>query len=254
LTFSKWEGLGNDFVVLDAREGLPPHPSQLALAVCDRHYGIGADGLALITLAAGPGDFGMEIYNGDGSHAQMCGNALRCLAACATRAGWGAPPGSWMQIATASGIRRARVLRQDPWWVEIDMGQPGPVEERALDPHRAFFTSMGNPHCVIPVEVFGDWQQQGATLEKAHQANVEFVKIGQPDRLEVKVWERGAGPTLACGTGACAAVVALATAGLAARAATVCLPGGDLEVDWQDTVYMRGPAREVFRGEWRPDR
>lgn len=264
MTFSKWEGLGNDFVVLDAREGLPPEPGQLAQQLCDRHFGVGADGLAFLTKGNGSA-FGMEIYNADGSHAMMCGNALRCLAALASRDGF-APPTDWMVIQTASGEKRARITRKSPWEVEVDMGLPvalngrGVTDEAQLElagvSHRAFLTSMGNPHLVIPVEDFEGWERHGALLEKGPLApvdgiNVEFVKI-DPDRLTVKVWERGAGPTLACGTGACATVVALADHGLAPRACLVSLPGGDLHIDWQETVFMRGPAREVFRGEWNP--
>ncbi len=263
LTFSKWEGLGNDFVVLDARAaGLPPEPARLAQELCDRHFGVGADGLAFLTKGHGSA-FGMEIYNADGSHAMMCGNALRCLAALASRDGF-APLTDWMVIHTASGDKRARITSQTPWEVEVDMGLPvalngrGVTDEAQLEldglPQRAFLTSMGNPHLVIPVEDFEGWERHGALLEKGPLApsdgiNVEFVKVDGA-QLTVKVWERGAGPTLACGTGACAAVVALADHGLAPRTCKVSLPGGDLHIDWQETVFMRGPAREVFRGEW----
>lgn len=263
MNFSKWEGLGNDFVVLDARAGLPPEPADLARLLCDRHFGVGADGLALVTASENGAAFGMEIYNADGSHAMMCGNALRCLAALAQREGF-APPVDWMTIHTASGDKRARITSKAPWEVEVDMGPPvalngrGSTDEASIEldgvPHRAFLTSMGNPHLVIPVESFEGWERHGALLERGPLAppdgiNVEFVKA-DGDRLTVKVWERGAGPTLACGTGACAAVVALADHGLAPRACTVNLPGGDLHIDWQETVFMRGPAREVFRGHW----
>lgn len=273
--FSKWEGLGNDFIVLDARQERPQDPGELATVICDRHFGAGADGFVML-VEGDDADLGMEIFNSDGSGASMCGNALRCLAAMAHREGLVHAESGRISFSTGSGRRVTRLLGVSPWWVEVEMGQPHgwgaeaaekkpcfettvSVDGREL---KAYLVSMGNPHCVIPVERIDAerWQDWGRKLECADFAgpgrtNVEFVVVEDSGNLTVKVWERGAGPTLACGTGACAALVAMAHIGRCHRTATVNLPGGALEVEWtrRGEVLMRGPARELFRGEWRPD-
>lgn len=275
IPFSKWEGLGNDFVIIDARETSPSDPSDLAQTMCDRHFGAGADGLVLLRHGV-DADLGMEIYNSDGSPATMCGNAIRCLAALAHRDGLVSHASGEITFSTPAGIRSTRLLGVSPWWVEVDMGRPSawgsgsraqtPVHETRVEVDgtdtTAFLVSMGNPHCVVPIENLFDrpWKVWGQRLERGlpdapEGTNVEFVEVQDPVRLEVRVWERGAGPTLACGTGACASVVAMAWNGRCNRTAQVNLPGGCLEVEWtrSGNVLMRGPARQLYRGEWRPD-
>ncbi|MGE0491744.1 MAG: diaminopimelate epimerase [Vulcanimicrobiota bacterium] len=273
LSFSKWEGLGNDFIVLDARDDRPEEPGELAETICDRHFGAGADGLILLTRGQ-DADLGMEIYNSDGSPASMCGNAIRCLAAMAHRHGLVTAKSGEIVFSTPSGLRSTRLLGASPWWVEVDMGRPSawgegagelsPVNEIELElgDQRvpAFLVSMGNPHCVVLAPNLGEsWLSWGKHLEKTMNGdegtNVEFVEVYDTDNLGVKVWERGAGATLACGTGACAALVAMASIGKCHRAAQVSLPGGALQVEWtrEGRVLMRGPARELYRGEWSPD-
>lgn len=273
LSFSKWEGLGNDFIVLDARDHRPEEPGELAETICDRHFGAGADGLILLTRGQ-DADLGMEIYNSDGSPASMCGNAIRCLAAMAHRHGLVTAKSGEIVFSTPSGLRSTRLLGASPWWVEVDMGRPSawgegagelsPVNEVEIElgdqKVPAFLVSMGNPHCVVLAPNLGEsWLAWGKHLEKTMNGdegtNVEFVEVYDTDNLGVKVWERGAGATLACGTGACAALVAMASIGKCHRAAQVSLPGGALQVEWtrEGRVLMRGPARELYRGEWSPD-
>lgn len=261
LPFWKWEGLGNDFVLTLAPEGPPSSAEALAREVCDRHRGVGADGLVfVIPRAEGPG---MEIYNADGSLAQMCGNAIRCVAALGRREGLFT--GDRAEISTRSGSRAVRILASpDPWVVEVDMGEPQVLEgpgflmlDELVRPCATL--SLGNPHRVVFVEDLEAVQveRHGPVLERRHPQglNVEFVEVLAADHLAVRVWERGVGITLACGTGACAALVASAMAGLTGRKARVDLPGGTLQVDWQEDGRVRliGPARQIFRGEWRPD-
>lgn len=246
-----------------AREELPADARALARELCDRHRGIGADGV--VFLVASPGGPAMEIYNSDGSVAAMCGNGIRCLAALARREGL--LEGDRALVATRSGDREVRLLGgPDPWMVEVDMGPPLQMEgpEAVLvggEPRPCTTISMGNPHRVVFVEGLEavDLLVQGPLLERDHAypggLNVEFVQVLSRGRLAVKVWERGAGATLACGTGACAALVAAGLAGLCDRSAQVDLPGGALRIEWghDGRVRMTGPARELFRGTWKPD-
>ena len=227
----------------------------LAREVCDRHRGIGADGLAYLTSP-----LGMVIYNSDGSPARMCGNALRCLAAESVLLG-SLDLGALASFETPSGPRQVRVVSRDPWQVEVNMGAPRAFKPSdASDGEQVFWVDMGNPHQVILLpdgaSAPTDWQARGAFLE--HQVpggvNVEFVEVRSPGLLRVHVWERGAGPTLACGTGACACVAAAQWAGRGEASMTVELPGGALEVTLEDgSLWMRGPARQLFEGIWRPD-
>ncbi|MGI5843469.1 MAG: diaminopimelate epimerase [Candidatus Xenobium sp.] len=258
LVFWKWDGLGNDFVLILTPEGPPPEAEALARELCDRHRGIGADGLVFVTPTAG--GVGMEIYNADGSLAQMCGNAIRCVAALGHRESLF--QGDRTEVSTRSGPREVRILAApDPWVLQVDMGEPRVLEEAGSlklgEEFRPCATlSMGNPHRVVFVEDLDsvNIEQHGPLLERSHPQglNVEFVRVLGPDHLAVRVWERGVGLTLACGTGACAALVAASMAGLTGRKAQVDLPGGALEVEWQedDRVRLVGPARQVFRGEY----
>ncbi|MEW6282228.1 MAG: diaminopimelate epimerase, partial [Candidatus Eremiobacterota bacterium] len=239
LAFSKWEGLGNDFIVLDARQGRPPDPCGLALELCRPHLGIGADGLVLLTSNGRA--LGMEIYNADGSSAVTCGNALRCLAAHAVREGLSAGE---VTFSTPAGPRQARVLSREPWWVEVDMGEPVPLGDPGLKvevdgPRDACGISLGNPHLVVFVDQPVDLMRWGPHLQRhgpLGEVNVEFTRVLAPDHLSVQVYERGAGATLACGSGACAALAAAARTGRSLPIARVDLPGGTLEIALEGTV------------------
>jgi len=282
VAFAKMHGLGNDFVMLDA----PPDESalpDLARAMCDRHFGIGGDGL-IACLPSEKADVRMRMFNPDGSEAEMCGNGIRCLAGyLRDRFPGGAA------VETLAGVLRARFEGTEvdgEGLVSIDMGAPrldraqipmsgGPEghvlrEPLQVDGHdyEISCVSMGNPHCVLFLDSLGSTPLHGQSLAEApleaigrrigsHPAfpqgtNVELVSVEGRDRLGVRVWERGAGATLACGTGACAAMVAAFLTGRVGRRADVRLPGGTLRVEWdgEGPVVMTGPYQWVFRGEW----
>ncbi|CAN0386569.1 unnamed protein product, partial [Phaeothamnion confervicola] len=247
--------LGNDFIVV---QGQPPDGescAQWARQLCHRQRGIGGDGLVFLTP-----ELEMVIYNSDGSLAQMCGNALRCLGAAAVQSGL-LQIGQEVEFKTASGPRALTVTSENPWMVEVDMGEPrlGAVVTYAYAGHDITLqlASMGNPHAVaisptLPSEL---WEAAGKEMQTAPFAesdgiNVEFVTPG--DVLKTFVYERGAGPTLACGTGACAVLAVASAQGVCGPQGRVELPGGILEIDWRDKAHikMRGPAREVYRGTW----
>ncbi|MDD3926217.1 MAG: diaminopimelate epimerase [bacterium] len=277
MEFTKMHGAGNDFIVVDAlkdnnTERLLALPD-VVMRLCDRHFGIGADGLILI-LPSEIGDLKMRILNPDGSEAEMCGNGIRCFAKYAFEHGLVGK--SSLRVETLAGVICPELRLQEGRVVSVsvDMGKPrltraeipmtGPGEDRAVafdlsaqgSTFKATAVSMGNPHCVI----FTD-DPEGIQLESIGPAienhpffprktNVEFVQVLAPDRLKMLVWERGAGRTMACGTGACAALVAAVLNGLAERTARVLLPGGELEINWRsdDRLIMTGPAEEVFTG------
>ena len=282
LQFSKYQGLGNDFLILEGRQGqLPqsitePDPAWIR-QVCDRRFGIGGDGVILAMPAQGQGDLRMRIFNADGSEAEMCGNGIRCLARFLADSD-GDSPGKRWSIETPAGLIRPEL--QSDGQLLVDMGAPflesssiptalplvnglarGVIElaEQSLD---VAAVGMGNPHVVVPVDdlssiPFDAW---GAALE-VHplfpaKTNVHFLQVHGRDRLEIRVWERGAGPTLACGTGACATLVAAVLLGLADDLAEVMLPGGPLQIAWpgrSGSVLMTGPAVAVFDGVFSPD-
>ena len=273
MRFTKMQGLGNDFVVVKA-EKLPEEPETVARAVCDRHFGVGADGLVFI-LPSTVADLEMRIFNPDGSEAEMCGNAIRCVARLAYETGL--VKKEVLRVQTGAGILVPRLCLAGGRVVavEVDMGEP--VLERSLIPmagppgrvidepllvagkeFRVTAVSFGNPHCVIFVPDVNqvNLQEIGPQIEHhpvfPRRTNVEFVQVISREELRVRVWERGAGVTLACGTGACAAAVAGVLNGLSARRVRVTLPGGELSISWADDnhVYMTGPAVPVFTGEW----
>lgn len=271
MNFTKMHGLGNDFIVVEAESFDRASEFQnVARAWCDRHFGIGADGI----LVTGPGqaqDIFMRIFNGDGSEAEMCGNGIRCVALYARQRGL--ITRDEFSVQTLAGPRWIQIISSSPPKVRVDMGQPIlnpadiPVQgatgnnQLAISLEGQCFNvtavSMGNPHAVILVENIDHvpldiW---GPRLEKAPHfpagTNVEFVQIRSKTEIKVRVWERGAGITLACGTGACAALVACHLLGKTEREAQVYLPGGDLWIEWNNInnhVYMTGTATEVFRG------
>lgn len=269
MEFIKYHGLGNDFVFVEdfAEETVQNGPS-LAPAVCDRNFGVGADGLVYITQPAGI--YTMRIFNSDGSEAEMCGNAIRCLA----KHLWdgGLVNGMSVDVGTLEGTKH--IVRHGVDYT-VDMGEPQWTAQKIpirVSSSEAIETpvslgdlefvvtavSMGNPHAVILVEdldeiPFGDW---GPLLESHEvfpaKSNIEFVQVLDAATIRVKVWERGVGPTLACGTGACASVAATARLGLTGRSVNVELPGGTLFIQWKDDnhLWMTGPAQRVFRGRW----
>jgi diaminopimelate epimerase len=276
--FSKMHGLGNDFIMVDDRERKIPDETLPALSrkVNDRHFGIGGDGLILVRPSK-TADFQMRIINSDGSEAEMCGNGIRCFARFIVERGMtGANP---VRVDTLAGVMVLDVQREngEVTGVRVDMGEPrterpdvpmqgsGPALNVPLCVEGREFevtgVSMGNPHAVTFVDSLEDFpfEHFGPLIERHEmfpaKTNVHFVEQTGPDDLAVKVWERGAGPTLACGTGACAICVAANLTGRAGRAVTVHLPGGPLQIEWAEDnhLFMTGPAAFVFDGETAPE-
>jgi diaminopimelate epimerase len=271
LPFVKLHGTANDFIYADARAGLPGDPAHLARRLCDRRRGVGADGLILL-LESAEADCRMAIYNADGSRAEMCGNGIRGLAKFVHDRGLLRK--NPLRVETDAGVKtiHAEVEAGRVRRVQVDMGRPvwagrlipvaadGEVIERPLEvggrSWRITCLSMGNPHCVVFVDDVARLPLADLGPRFEHhpffpsRVNTEFVRVAARDRLEMRVWERGAGETMACGTGACAAAVAAARTGRTGRRAVVALPGGELEIEWQadDRVLMTGDAVEVFEG------
>ncbi|MCX7701073.1 MAG: diaminopimelate epimerase [Gemmataceae bacterium] len=279
MRFTKMHGLGNDYIYLDCVRGpMPRDPAALARAMSDRHFGVGGDGLVLICPSA-KADAQMRMFNADGSEAEMCGNGLRCVAKFVHDHGIAVKPK--LTIETGRGvlsvdleIHQGKVER-----VTVDMGEPilqgsdipttlpgNPPKDAPLTINGSTWAwtcvSMGNPHAVTFVDQLTDEMVHGVGPKvERHTAfprrtNVEFVQVLSPDEVRMRVWERGSGETLACGTGACASVVAGCLTGRLNRRSTVHLLGGDLVIEWNEKdnhVYMTGPAVEVFTGEWPGD-
>ena len=264
LRFLRMHGLGNDFVVIDSRgRGAVTTPA-LAKALGDRHRGVGFDQLAEIRDAEGA-DFALDFWNSDGSRAGACGNATRCVSDL-VMAGLGREA---VRLVTARGELQAR--RLDSGLVAVNMGPPVldwaaiPLA-REVDvlhlplPGDPVAVGMGNPHCVVFVAdaEAEDVTGRGALLEHdplfPERTNVEFVNVLGPDHLRMRVWERGAGITLACGSGACAVAVAAHLRGLTGRAVEIDVDGGRLSIDWrEDGVWMTGPVAHVFDGWLSPE-
>jgi len=276
MKFTKMHGLGNDFIVVAGERELPSNASQLAIETCNRFFGIGADGLVYI-LPSERADFRMRIMNSDGTEAEQCGNAIRCVAKYVYDRGL--TDQQKITIETLGAGVQSLQLEVDQATntvsrVRVDMGAPileGKLVPTTIDaacvvnePIEAFgqtfhFTavSMGNPHCVIYVDdaVNFDLETWGPKLEVhpffPRKINVEFATVRSKKHVDMRVWERGAGPTLACGTGACATLVSSVLNGLTDRTAIISLKGGDLHIDWNERdnhVYMTGPAAMVFDG------
>lgn len=277
MRFTKMHGAGNDYVYVNCFEPVElGDVPELARQISDRNFGVGGDGLVLICPSE-RGDARMRMYNADGSEAEMCGNAVRCVAKFVYD--HGIAKKEELQIETGRGVLtlqcstsnglvdRVRVNMDQPILTsaEIPTTLPGdpPVNaplqigDRTLE---VTCVSMGNPHAVTFVdEVSDDWVLSIGPQVEVHEAfprkiNAEFIEVLSPTETRMRVWERGSGETLACGTGACAAVVAGVLAGVNERRVTVHLRGGDLEIEWAESgeVYMTGPATEVFSGEWNP--
>ncbi|WP_333646749.1 diaminopimelate epimerase [Candidatus Binatus sp.] len=281
LEFTKMHGCGNDYIYIVALRARPADPSALSVKLSDRHFGVGGDGLILLAPSS-KADIRMEMYNADGSRGAMCGNGIRCLARLAFERGLvRANP---MVVETDAGLKTVelRLERRRVVGATVDMGEPilegryipvdavGRIIDYPLDvagQHELITAvSMGNPHCVVFVADDGifklkdrDFAELGRKFEHhpffPRRVNTEFILALSPHRLRMRVWERGSGETWACGTGACAALVAAVLTNHSERTATVELRGGELEIEWRadgadaNHVFMTGNAVKVFRGE-----
>lgn len=273
--FEKWNGLGNDFVIVNGAEETIEDYSAAAIEVCDRHFGIGADGLVvLLPCQQDDADFEMRIFNSDGSEAEMCGNVMRCIAKyiadnrlsdkkelhILTKAGIIIPALAQMP----DGSTQVRVNMGKPRLVPSEIPVISETEETIIsrpitagdDTFSMTPVSMGNPHCVIFVDDIAKiaLSEVGPKLEThewfPRKINVEFAQVLDRNRIRMRVWERGAGITLACGTGACATIVASVLNDRTDRRADIILDGGTLQLEWSEdgNVYMTGPAVKVFKG------
>jgi diaminopimelate epimerase len=276
MRFVKMHGIGNDYVYVDCFRDIVKEPEKLAAQISDRHFGVGADGLILI-MPSDKADARMRMFNADGSEAQMCGNGIRCLAKYVYDSG--ISRNTELTVDTLAGVLHLQLFSSNGRVekVRVNMGMPRlcrqeipmlgegdrVLGEQLTAESREFTVtcvSMGNPHCVIYVDDVAKFPvtHYGPLLERHAQfpqrTNVEWVEWLNRQEIRQRTWERGSGETLACGTGACAAVVASVLNGKTDRTVTVHLLGGDLEIEWAEDnhVYMSGPAVEVFRGDW-PD-
>lgn len=283
VNFSKLESAGNDFVLIEDDSGLSDY-NGFAIQACNRHFGIGADGVLVINRVSSE-SVGMRVFNADGSEAEACGNGLRCLVKYALDNKFVDGAGQPVTVHTIAGRRTARVIEKTPdgTRIETSMGKPGfapadiPVDLPAeiftekldiklLSPVsiqlggvelELHFASMGNPHAVFftrepvtrfPLDKIGPLVEHHNMFPK--KTNFEVARVVSPDEIEVRVWERGVGETLACGSGACATGVVAHLLGFTGKSATIHLPGGMLTVKWVPTseVYLQGTARTVFTG------
>jgi diaminopimelate epimerase len=277
MDFVKMHGLGNDFVIVEANSWDDADQLQkYAQFICDRHFGIGADGL-IITGPDAEMDIFMRIFNSDGSEPEMCGNGIRCVARYAYDKGW--VKNNNISVRTLAGARYPQVEASGgkAVTVRVDMGQPilersqipmlgdGSTVKVLLPTEQGEFeitaVSMGNPHCIIfvddiskiPVSSWGSMIETNSMFPA--KTNVEFIQVLARDEIIMRVWERGAGITMACGTGACATLVAAVLNNFSDRKATIHLLGGDLLIEWNEAnnhVYMTGPAEYAFYGKIEP--
>lgn len=274
MKFTKMQGLGNDYVYVNCLEEKVENPGEISKRISDRHFGIGSDGLILIKPSE-KADFCMDMYNADGSQGEMCGNGIRCVAKYVYDKGL--TDKKQVSIETLAGIKYLDLTIENDKvsMVRVDMGTPELTAEnipvisetkQAIDAplsvngaeYRMTCVSMGNPHCVIFMdEVAGlDLEKIGPGFENhknfPNRINTEFVKVIDEHTLEMRVWERGSGETLACGTGACATAVAAILNGYCKDEVTIHLLGGDLKIYWDkktNHVFMTGTAKSVFDGE-----
>jgi diaminopimelate epimerase len=276
IEFTKYHGLGNDFILVDNRASSSPilTPEQ-AVKLCDRHFGIGADGVIFALPGENGADYTMRIFNSDGSEPEMCGNGIRCLARfIADLEGDGTTKDTY-RIHTLAGVITPQLMADGQ--VKVDMGLPrllageipttlGTADSKVINQPlevagktwEVTCVSMGNPHCITFVSDVAaiDLENIGTKFEHhpafPQRTNTEFIEVVRRDYLKMRVWERGAGITLACGTGACASLVAGVLTGKCDRIATVELPGGCLQIEWSEIdqrIYMTGPATKVFTGQ-----
>jgi diaminopimelate epimerase len=277
LKFTKMHGIGNDYVYVSTfDQPAPADPSKVAIAISDRHFGVGSDGLILIEPSA-RADARMRMFNADGSESEMCGNGIRCVAKYIYDHGIAARPR--VKVETGRGILTLDIEAEDgkARRVKVDMGPPilqgsdipttlpgnPPIEVPiVVDGHSLKVTavSMGNPHAVVFVDDVASFPVEtvGPALERhpafPRRVNAHFVEVVSPSEVNMRTWERGSGITLACGTGACAVCVAGVLTGKSGRTILAHLPGGDLTLEWptdDGSVFMTGPATEVFTGDWR---
>ena len=277
IEFSKYQGLGNDFILIDNRHTNKPIVSpEQAIAMCDRHFGIGGDGVIFVLPGTANTDYAMRIYNSDGSEPEMCGNGIRCFAKFIADLEGNTEINKSYKIDTLAGLIVPKLESNGE--VTVDMGEPeltaAKIPTTLEDDDRQAVAlplevngrtwlvttvSMGNPHCITFVENVEELalEQIGPLFEHhpvfPQRTNTEFIEVVKSNYVKMRVWERGAGITLACGTGACATVVAGVLNHKCDRNCTVELPGGCLQIDWSpedNRVYMTGPATEVFRGQY----
>ena len=274
MKFAKMQGIGNDYIYVDCFHETVDHPSELAVKLSDRHFGIGSDGIILIEPSE-TADCKMDMYNADGSQGKMCGNGIRCVGKYVYERGIAQK--EILKVETLSGTKTLHLEVRDGRVsaVEVNMGRPIrksseiPVvfsKDQVLgEPlviggreYRITCVSMGNPHCVVFVEdVDAIHLEEIGPLFENHpmfpdRINTEFVQIFGKDELKMRVWERGSGETLVCGTGACAAACAAVWNQFAGRCIKIHLKGGDLSIRWDgktDEIFMKGPAEFVFDGE-----
>ena len=276
MKFTKMQGLGNDYVYVNCLKEKIADPPELARRISDRHFGVGSDGLIMIN-PSDKADFEMEMYNADGSRAEMCGNGIRCVGKYVYD--YGLTDKTQISVETLAGIKHLDLTVENGkvTLVKVDMGQPvfepdripvkaegsmvvdEPLEVDGKE-YRMTCISMGNPHAVIfvdqdvrelPLEEIGPSFENHERFPK--RINTEFVRVIDRHTAQMRVWERGSGETLACGTGTCAAAAACVLNGLTEDEVTVHLLGGDLYIKWdreKNTIYMTGPAEIVFEGEW----
>lgn len=275
MEFTKMQGLGNDFVIINDLEENISDYSALAKKVCHRNFGIGADGL-MVVLPSQKADFRMRIINSDGSEPEMCGNGIRCFAKFVYDQGL--TKKNKLEIETLAGIIKPELIIENNQvtLIKVDMGEPvlqseliptAVKDQKMIKAHplqvqdKEFLVtcvSMGNPHCLIfAAEPDLLAEKYGPDLEKhpffPRKTNVEFIEVLNKREVKMRVWERGAGITLACGTGACATTVACVLNDKTERSITVHLLGGDLQIEWSEAdnhLYMTGPAVTVFTGTW----
>ncbi len=257
--FTKMQGAGNDYVYIDCRKNIPENPGCLAQRVSDRHFGIGSDGLVLILPPLNSENHArMQMFNSDGSEAEMCGNAIRCVARF-VRERWNLTVQP-LKIETKTGVKIIETKNgENGFLASVDMGEPILEGEATLNGREFIKVSMGNPHAVTFVDSVADAPvlTEGPILEVDKEfpkkSNIEFAEFIDAKRIKMRVWERGTGETLACGTGACAAAVAAMLKKNAERILTVELLGGSLTIEWNretNHVIMIGPAEFVFEGEF----
>lgn len=274
MKFTKMQGLGNDFILVNClNEQLTGEYEAIARKLCDRHYGIGADGLILI-LPSETADIRMRIFNSDGSEPEMCGNGIRCFARFVYEGDIVIKP--TMRVETLAGVIIPEIILEGDRVVSVrvNMGEPrlerniipmtGPAGRVVNEPlvvgdrtYNVTCISMGNPHCItfvsdveeVAITTIGPKMENHQVFPR--RTNVEFIQVLNRNEVNMRVWERGAGETLACGTGACATGVACILNNLTDRTVTVHLTGGDLLIEWAENnhVYMTGPAEYVFQGE-----
>jgi len=274
--FTKMQGCGNDYIYINGFDEIVEDPTELAIKMSNRNFGVGSDGLVLILPSINSGDFRMRMFNSDGSESEMCGNAIRCVGKYVYDKGL--IQKKIINIETLAGMKILNLTTQDGKVksVKVDMGEPileaslipvisskYPVKKEQLEvlnkKYEFTCVSMGNPHAVtfvkdvmkFPLEEIGPLVEVASIFPK--KTNVEFAQVVDEENINMRVWERGAGETLACGTGACATLVSCVLNGLTNRKATLHLIGGDLMIEWDEKsnhVYMTGPAQTVFEGTW----